>query len=129
MEVRAELKYTKEHEWIAINNNIITLGITDFAQSQLGDIVFVEMPEVGMIVESQEAVGNIESVKAVSEVFCPVDGEVVAVNKDLEDAPESMNQSPYDDGWIMKIKVNSADLEQAGLMDEEEYTAFTQADS
>ncbi|MDT8445475.1 MAG: glycine cleavage system protein GcvH [bacterium] len=122
MEVRAELKYTEEHEWLSIQGNKATLGITDFAQNKLGDIVFVELPEVGTIVEAGETIGNIESVKAVSEIFCPVAGEVTEVNKDLEDEPDLVNTSCFDDGWIVKIRIDSSDLTDANLMSDEEYT-------
>ena len=124
MEVRGELQYTEEHEWLFVQDNQVTLGITDFAQNKLGDIVFVELPEVGMIVEADEAIGNIESVKAVSELFCPIAGEVTNVNKDLEEEPDLANTSPYDNGWIVKLKIDSVDLAEAKLMNPEEYQAF-----
>lgn len=122
MEIRHDLKYTEDHEWLSSESNVVTLGITDFAQNSLGDIVYVELPEVGMIVDAGEAIGNIESVKAVSEIFTPVAGEIVGINKDLEESPETLNTSPYDEGWIVKIKVAAADLEEAELMDEDAYT-------
>lgn len=124
MEVRAELKYTEEHEWLSIEGSKATLGITDFAQNKLGDIVFVELPEVGTIIEAGEAIGNIESVKAVSEIFCPVSGEVLEVNKDLEEEPDLINTSCFDDGWIVKIKIDPADLADVGLMSDEEYNQY-----
>ena len=127
MEIRSDLKYTKEHEWLLIEGSKATLGITDFAQSQLGDIVYVELPEVGTLFEAEEAIGNIESVKAVSEIFCPVSGEVLEINKDLEDAPEATNSSPYDDGWMIKVKIHPGNLNDAELMDEEEYAEFVKA--
>ncbi len=127
METRHELKYTKEHEWVLIEGNQLTLGITDFAQSQLGDIVFVELPEVGTLVDAHEAVGNIESVKAVSEVFCPLAGEILAINKELEDAPERVNTACYDEGWIIRFKAEESDITEADLMDEEEYLAYAKA--
>ena len=122
MEIRSDLKYTKDHEWVLIEGDTLTLGISDFAQAQLGDIVFVELPEVGMVIDTGEAVGNIESVKAVSEVFCPASGEVIETNKELEDAPETLNQHPYDEGWILKLKIDH--LEEDELMNEEEYAEY-----
>ncbi|MDH5560545.1 MAG: glycine cleavage system protein GcvH, partial [Deltaproteobacteria bacterium] len=96
MEVRNELKYTEDHEWVLIDGDTVVMGITDFAQNSLGDIVYIEMPEVGTIVDTGEAIGNIESVKAVSEIYCPISGEITDVNKDLEEQPELTNTSPYD---------------------------------
>jgi|SRR3989339_945137 len=122
MEIRSELKYTKDHEWVLIEGETLTLGISDFAQAQLGDIVFVELPEVGTVIDEGDAVGNIESVKAVSEVFCPASGEVFEVNKELEDNPETINQHPYDEGWILKLKIDH--LEEDELMNEEEYAEY-----
>jgi len=127
MEVRAELNYTEEHEWILIEGNQATLGITDFAQDKLGDVVFVELPEEGTLIEANEVVGNIESVKAVSEIFFPLSGEIVSVNKDLEEEPELINTSPYEEGWITKIQIEPADISEASLMNAEEYQAFCAA--
>jgi len=126
MEVRSELLYTEEHEWISVDGNIITLGITDFAQDALTEIVYVELPEVGTIVESGEVVGNIESVKAVSEIFTPVSGEVVEVNRALEEEPELVNTEPYDNGWIIKLQIDPGELDQAPLLNEDEYLALTE---
>ena len=122
METRSELQYTEDHEWLLIEGKTVTIGITDFAQDSLGDIVYVELPEVGMVVEEGESLGNIESVKAVSEVFCPVDGEVIEVNKLLEEQPECVNSDPYDDGWMVKMTIDPASLREVKLMDEEQYT-------
>jgi len=124
MEVRAELLYTEEHEWILIEGNTATLGITDFAQNKLGDVVFVELPEEGTIIDANEVVGNIESVKAVSEIYFPLAGEVIAVNKDLEEEPELINSVPFDNGWITKVRIETADLDDASLMNDEAYKAF-----
>jgi len=121
MEVRGELKYTEEHEWLAIEGNIVVLGITDYAQDALSDIVYVELPEVGTIVEAGEVVGNIESVKAVSELYCPVSGEVIEVNKLLEEEPELVNTEPYDDGWMIKLQIDPGEVTHAHLLNEEEY--------
>ncbi len=126
MEVRSELMYTEEHEWLSIDGDIVTLGITDFAQNALTDIVYVELPEVGTIVESGEAVGSIESVKAVSELYSPVSGEVIKVNRALEEEPELVNTEPYDEGWIVKLQVDPGEIAQAGLLDEEAYLKLTE---
>ncbi len=124
MEIRDNLKYTEDHEWISIDNDMVTLGITDYAQDSLSDIVYVELPEVGTIVEAGETVGNIESVKAVAELFSPVSGEIMEVNKDLEDQPDLVNTDPYDDGWMVKVQVDLADFSSAGMMNEEEYGEY-----
>ena len=129
MEVRSELLYTDEHEWLSIDGNIVTLGITDYAQNALTDIVYVELPEVGTIVESGEAVGSIESVKAVSELYSPVSGEVIEVNRTLEEEPEMVNTEPYDEGWIVKLQIDPGELTQAQLLNEEEYLQLTQLES
>ncbi len=126
MEVRSELLYTEEHEWLSIDGNIVILGITDFAQNALTDIVYVELPEVGTIIESGEAVGSIESVKAVSELYSPVSGEVVDVNRTLEEEPELVNTEPYDEGWIVKLQVDQGEIDQAQLLNEEAYLKLTQ---
>lgn len=125
MEIRSDLKYTEDHEWISLDGDIATIGVTDFAQNSLGDIVYVELPEPGTVVEAGEAIGNIESVKAVSEVYSPVGGEVVDVNKDLEEEPETVNSGCYDEGWIVKIKVDLAEFAAAELMNDEEYAEFS----
>ena len=98
-------KYTKDHEWVAVSGDTGTVGITDYAQKELGDIVFVELPEVGQELRSGETLGNIESVKAVSELFSPVSGTVLAVNEALEEQAELVNQDPHGGGWIVKIKL------------------------
>lgn len=114
-----ELKYTRDHEWIR-GTETVRMGITDFAQDQLGDIVFVELPEVGTQFEAQDVFATVESVKAVSEVYTPVSGEVVAVNEALEENPELVNKDPYGEGWIVEIKTSdSSQLE--GLMDSTAY--------
>jgi glycine cleavage system H protein len=104
------LKYSEEHEWARVEGNRVTVGITDFAQSELGDIVFVELPKVGDTVEFGEPFGSVESVKTVSELYSPVTGKVVEVNGALEDSPESVNKSPYDEGWMIVVEVD--DLSQ-----------------
>ena len=127
MDFPEELKYTEEHDWIMIEGDIATVGITDFAQEQLGDIVFVELPEVGDTLEAGKNLGVVESVKAVSDVYAPLSGEVVEVNEELPDEPETLNNSPYESGWMIKIKV--ADTAAfAGLMDVAAYQEFIEND-
>ncbi len=121
----ADLKYTKDHEWIRVDGQSGAVGITDFAQQQLGDVVYVELPVVGTKVTAGQIFGTIESVKAVSELFAPVGGEVVEVNDDLRDRPEQVNSRPHD-AWIVKIKLtDQQDLRT--LLDSDAYTALTSA--
>lgn len=115
-----ELKYTKDHEWAKQENGNVRMGINDYAQDQLGEIVFVEMPEVGDTFSQGDEVGSLESVKAVSEFYAPVSGEVVKVNEELEDSPELVNQSCYDNGWIVEIKPDDLS-ELENLMDKKAY--------
>ncbi|MCE5701785.1 glycine cleavage system protein GcvH [Staphylococcus pseudintermedius] len=105
MAVPSGLKYSKEHEWVKVEGNTAIIGITDFAQSELGDIVFVELPEVEDELTEGETFGSVESVKTVSELYSPVSGKVVAVNENLEDAPEAVNESPYEEAWIVKVEL------------------------
>ena len=113
MEFPEDLKYTKEHEWARPEGNRVVVGITDFAQEELGDVVFVELPEVGTEVEATGTFGVVESVKAVSDLYAPVSGTVVEVNSILEDQPELVNQSPYGDGWMIVLEAaNIADVQQ-----------------
>ena len=122
MNVPATLRYTKEHEWIRLEGDIATVGITDFAQGELGDIVFVEVETVGESLAADEVFGTIEAVKTVSDLFLPVAGEVVAFNEAIETDPEMVNKDPYGDGWIIQIKViDPADVE--ALLDAAAYTA------
>lgn len=114
------LKYTKDHEWADNQNNVIVIGINDYAQDQLGEIVFVELPEVGDEFEQEEEFGSVESVKAVSEIYLPVSGEVVEINTALEDAPELVNDSCYKDGWLVKIKPSDPS-QMDDLMDKAAY--------
>jgi len=102
----AERKFTKEHEWIE-KNDLFIVGITDFAQDQLGDVVSIELPEIGSIFKQNDAMAIIDSVKASSDIYCPLDGEIVEVNEKLLEHPELINQSPYDEGWIVKMKVSN----------------------
>ncbi|MCK5914132.1 MAG: glycine cleavage system protein GcvH [Desulfuromusa sp.] len=122
-----ELKYTEDHEWVLVEDDVVTIGITDFAQDQLGDIVFVELPEVGDSVESGKTFGVVESVKAVSDVYAPVSGEVVEVNEELPDEPEALNNSPYEDGWMIKLKLADSGVLD-GLMDVSAYQKFVEKD-
>ncbi len=120
MNIPEDLKYTKDHEWARIDGEIATVGITDFAQSELGDIVYVELPEVGAQTTQNESFGTIEAVKAVSDLFAPLSGEVVEVNEALADQPELINKDPYGEGWIIKIKMSNPD-EVANLLSKEQY--------
>lgn len=104
-EVREDLRYTEAHEWLKIQNNIAIIGITDHAQAELTDIVFVELPEIGKEFKKGEELCVVESVKSVSEIYSPISGKVVDVNKKLDDSPEIVNESPYDDGWLVKLEI------------------------
>jgi glycine cleavage system H protein len=108
MNFPAELKYTKDHEWIRVEGDEATIGITEFAQRELGDIVFIDIPTIGDEVVGNEVFGNIEAVKTVSDLFMPVTSTVLSVNEKLEDAPELVNNDPYGDGWIVKVKISDA---------------------
>ncbi len=119
----ADLKYTNDHEWVRVNGADAEVGITDFAQKQLGDVVFVELPDVGRKLKQGESFGTIESVKAVSELFSPVSGEVVAVNSDLANHPDHVNSKPHDT-WMIRVKVANAD-ETSSLLDASAYEALT----
>jgi|TARA_B100001059_G_scaffold233829_1_gene274798 glycine cleavage system H protein len=117
------LKYTKEHEWVSMEGDVATIGVTEFAQSELGDIVFVEIETEGETLDQNEVFGTIEAVKTVSDLFMPISGEIIAINSDLEDAPESVNESPYENGWMVKIK--ASDLSEVdGLMDANAYKSL-----
>lgn len=120
MQVPSELLYTEEHEWLSIDGDVATVGISDYAQGELGDVVFVELPEVGATVKQLEPFGTIEAVKAVSDLFAPVSGEVVEVNSVLNDAPETVNKSPYEEGWMIRIKMSDPE-EVKQLMDADAY--------
>lgn len=108
-----EFKFTEKHEWVKVDGDVAALGISDYAQKELGDVVYVELPAIGDTVEQGDACSNIESVKAVSDIYSPVGGEIVEINEDLEDAPENINKDPYGDGWIFKIK-----MDDPGQLDE-----------
>ncbi|MFY7653040.1 MAG: glycine cleavage system protein GcvH [Chitinophagaceae bacterium] len=125
MNFPTELRYTKDHEWIKLSGNIATIGITEFAQSELGDIVFVDIEKNGQAVTAHEVFGTVEAVKTVSDLFSPVDGTVVEVNDLLQKQPELVNTDPYGDGWMIKMEVsNVADVDQ--LMTAEQYAALVQ---
>ena len=104
MNIPSDLLYTKDHEWIKIENGIATVGITDYAQGELGDIIFIELPEIGDSVQAEDSIGTIEAVKTVADIYSPMNGEVLEVNVNLEDNPDSINTDPYDSGWIIKLK-------------------------
>jgi glycine cleavage system H protein len=123
MEFPEDLKFSKEHEWVLVEGSVATVGITDYAQDQLGDIVFVELPAVGDKVSKEDAFGVVESVKAVSDIYAPVSGKVVEVNDDLPENPEMLNEDPYGDGWIIKIEMNDPD-ELQDLMSAAEYEEY-----
>ena len=120
MNIPKELRYSQEHEWVRVEGNTVRVGITDFAQSELGDIVFVELPEVGAQLTANEPFGSVESVKTVSELYAPISGKVVAVNEDLNDNPEYVNESPYDKAWM--IVIEPSDLSEVdNLLTAEQY--------
>lgn len=122
-QVPAELKYSKEHEWVRVQDNQAWIGITDFAQDELGDIVFVELPEAGTELDANQTFGTVESVKTVSDLFAPVSGKVTKVNADLADSPELVNESPYDKGWMVVVELaNTSDVE--ALLDAAGYEKF-----
>lgn len=115
-----DLRYAKDHEWARLEGDKVKIGIDDYAQDQLGDIVFVELPEVGATFSHGEEFGTVESVKAVSELFMPVGGEIVAINSSLEETPEHVNNSPYEEGWMIEVKPSNV-AEMDALMDKEAY--------
>ena len=117
--------YTKDHEWILIQDNVGTIGITDYAQHELGDVVYVDLPEVGDTFEANEPFGSVESVKAVSEIFCPVGGEILEVNSKLEESPELINQSPHEKAWMIKVRLTNPD-ELKELLSAQEYEEYLQ---
>lgn len=119
-----DLQYSEEHEWVRIDDDIATIGITDYAQEQLGDIVFVDLPAVGETIEVGSVIGELESTKSVSDVFAPLSGEVVARNEALEGSPEVINSDAYGEGWLLKVRALDDDP-TAGLMEAEAYAALT----
>jgi glycine cleavage system H protein len=117
------LQYTKEHEWVSVDANTYTMGITDYAQDALGDIVYVQLPKVGEVITSGKVCGEVESTKSVSEIYAPVSGTVVAINESLANTPESINSDPYGDGWLVKIEVSTTPSDLLSAKDYAELTA------
>ena len=120
MNIPSQLKYTKDHEWISLEGDIATVGITDFAQRELGDIVYVEVETVGETLNADEVFGTVEAVKTVSDLFLPVSGEIIEFNESLEDTPEEVNLDPYSNGWMIKMKVSNID-DLSTLLNAEQY--------
>ena len=119
----SEYLYTKEHEWVRVEDDLCVIGITNFAQHELGEVVFVELPEVGQVFDANDEIGTIESVKAVAEIYTPVAGEIIEINEAVVDDPELLNDDPHTEGWLVKIRFSSAgDLQ--GLMNAEEYEEY-----
>lgn len=125
MNYPSELKYTKTHEWVRLEGDVAVVGITDFAQDALGDVVFVDLPQVGKKVEAAAAVAVVESVKTASDIYAPLSGEIIEVNSALTDKPELINQSPYGEGWLFKMKVNPESAD--GLLSAAEYQAVAES--
>tara|TARA_B000000557_G_scaffold108653_1_gene88073 strand:+ start:88 stop:465 length:378 start_codon:yes stop_codon:yes gene_type:complete len=119
MNIPENLKYTKDHEWISIEGDVATVGITDFAQGELGDIVYVEIEKIGENFSKEEVFGTVEAVKTVSDLFMPLTGEIIDINEELNENPELVNEDPYGQGWMIKIKVNSSDI--SDLLNSEQY--------
>ena len=122
-----DLHYSKDHEWVRVDGNVAIVGITDYAQDSLGDVVYVELPKVGDDFAANESFGSVESVKAVSEVFCPVAGEIVGTNETLADTPEKVNQDPYGDGWMIRVAMSNPG-EVDSMLTAAEYEDFTKAE-
>jgi glycine cleavage system H protein len=125
LNIPEDLQYTNSHEWVRIEGDTATIGITDHAQDELGDIVFVELPDEGATFDAGESFGTVESVKAVSDLYAPVGGEVVEVNSALEDAPENINEDPYGEGWFIKLRIT----DEADLLSPEEYEKVVEEES
>tara|TARA_Y200000002_G_scaffold276166_1_gene230429 strand:+ start:646 stop:1023 length:378 start_codon:yes stop_codon:yes gene_type:complete len=124
MEIRENINYTKDHEWISVDGDIATVGITDFAQSELGDIVYVEVDTLDEILNKDDVFGTVEAVKTVSDLFIPVSGQILEFNESLNDNPELINESPFDEGWIIKMKIeDSGQLSE--LLDSKSYSEIT----
>ena len=119
MNIPENLKYTKDHEWISIEGDVATVGITDFAQGELGDIVYVEIEKTGENFSKEEVFGTVEAVKTVSDLFMPLTGEIIDINEELNENPELVNEDPYGQGWMIKIKVNSSEI--SDLLNSEQY--------
>ena len=125
MSVPGDLQYTKSHEWVRVEDGVATVGITDHAQDELGDVVFVELPEQGATLAPGDSFGAVESVKAVSDLYAPVGGEVVEVNRALEDSPEKINEDPYGEGWILKLQVS----DRGDLLSAQDYEKLLEEES
>ncbi|CAN5690093.1 glycine cleavage system protein GcvH [soil metagenome] len=125
MSVPEDLQYTRSHEWVRTDGDTATIGITEHAQEELGDVVFVELPDEGATIDAGESFGTVESVKAVSDLYAPVGGEVIEVNSSLEDAPEKINDDPYGEGWIVRLRTS----EEADLLSPEEYEKVVEEES
>ena len=123
MNIPADLKYTKDHEWLKVDGDVATVGITDFAQNELGDIVYVEIETEGETLDKEEVFGSVEAVKTVSDLFMPVGGEIIEFNEDIEGAPESVNEDPYGKGWMVKIKLSDVS-EVDSLLSADDYKAL-----
>ncbi|RXR24050.1 MULTISPECIES: glycine cleavage system protein GcvH [Flavobacterium] len=123
MNIPSNLKYTKDHEWVSLDGDVATVGITDFAQRELGDIVYVEVETLDQTLDKDEVFGTVEAVKTVSDLFLPLSGEIIEFNEELETAPETVNSDPYGKGWMVKVKVSDAS-EWEGLMDADAYKAL-----
>jgi len=123
MNIPAELQYTKDHEWVSIDGDVATVGITDFAQGELGDIVYVEVETLDETLEQEEVFGTVEAVKTVSDLFLPLSGEIIEFNEGLEDEPEKVNTDPYGEGWMIKIKISDPS-QVDGLMSDADYKAL-----
>lgn len=126
MNIPSELKYTKDHEWVSVDADIATIGITDFAQSELGDIVYVEVETLDETLEADEIFGTVEAVKTVSDLFLPLSGEIIEFNEGLEDEPETVNSDPYGAGWMIKVKISNPEQVE-GLMSADDYKALVGA--
>ena len=123
MEIKPELKYTKDHEWISIDGDSATIGITDFAQGELGDIVYVEIETLNQTLNAETVFGSVEAVKTVSDLFMPLSGEIIEINEALDDTPESVNDDPYGDGWMVRVKCSDL-LQIKGLLDAKAYKSI-----
>jgi len=120
------LRYSKDHEWVRVDGDVATIGITDYAQHSLGDVVYIDLPRAGDKLNSHEAFGSVESVKAVSEIFTPIAGEIAEVNEGLNDTPEAVNNDPYETGWMIKVKMENP-LEADGMLSAAEYEEYLEA--
>ena len=125
MDIPEDLQYTEEHEWVLVEDDIAIIGISDYAQGELGDVVFVELPQIGDLIQQMEPFGTIEAVKTVADLFAPISGEVVEINTLLEDGPHLINEDPYGEGWLIKIKI-SDQIELENLLSSEDYTSLIQ---